>query len=190
MSDEIQQQPEPEYQDDDRPEVKGPWVPVTRVDFDWAFERLSQCQAEADGIDEQYEAWVKRAEKRRDELKERARRGVHFFEGRIRMGAQAGREFLLRGKSKTAKFLHGEVSWRRLGGRLTVSDPKALADWLVTQPVESGLWRQEIKPEMKALQAHCKATGEVPPGCVYGEEYEEIYVKSEPADGALAKGTP
>ena len=186
----IETQPEPEYQDDERPEVKTPWLPVTRLDFDWAFERLAQCQAEARAIDEQYEAWLKRAQQRRDELKERAMRGVGFFESRIKMGAQAAREFLLKGKTKTAAFLHGSVSWRRLGGRLTVSDPKALAEWLATQPVELGLWRQEIKPEMKALQEHCKATGEVPPGTVWGEEYEECYVKAEPLDTALAKGKP
>ena len=186
----IQAAPEPEYEDTERPEVKGPWLPVTRVDFDWAFERLAQCQAEVDAVDEQYDAWLKRAQKRRDELKDRAMRGVHFFEGRIKLGAQAAREFLLRGKTKTANFLHGSVSWRRLGGRLTVTDPKALAEWLATQPVESGLWRQELKAEMRALQEHAKTTGEIPPGCVWGDEFEECYVKAEPPAEALAKGKP
>jgi phage host-nuclease inhibitor protein Gam len=178
------------YVDEERPEVKGPWLPVTRLDFDWAFERLSQCQGEADAVDEQYDAWLARVQKRRDELKARAMRGVHFFEGRIKVGAQAAREALLKGKSKTATFLSGSVSWRKLGGRLTVSDKDALNEWLAAQPMEAGLARVKLEPDMKAIQAHCKATGEVPPGCVWGEEYEEIYVKAEPPAEALTKGTP
>jgi phage host-nuclease inhibitor protein Gam len=189
MSDELVNAVE-EYQDEERPEVKGPWMPVTRVDFDWAFERLSQCQGEVDSIDEQYDAWLARAQKRRDTLKARAQRGVFFFEGRIKAGAQAAREFLLKGKTKTATFLNGSVSWRKLGGRLTVSDPKALAEWLATQPVEAGLARVKIEPDMKALQAHCKACGEVPPGCVWGEEYEDVYVKAEASSEAITKGNP
>jgi len=175
------------YQDDQVPEVRGPWRPVKRTEYDWAFLRLSECQAEADAIEEQFKAALARLEKRRDELASHAIRGVSYFTFVLKEAARANRDYLLRGTKKTAEFLHGAISWRKLGGRLTVSDPKALAEWLAAQPIESGLYRVELKPEMRALQDHCKRTGEVPPGTVWGEEYDEIYIKAEPLQEAIER---
>jgi phage host-nuclease inhibitor protein Gam len=178
------------YEDSQDPAVKGSWEITTATSADWALARAAECQAEADAIDAQYAAAVARLAKRRDELKARAERGSRYFEFKLAVWAEKNRGSLLKGKSKSAHLLHGTIGWRKKGGRLVVTDKDALVAWLATQPIEAGLYRMKLEPEMSEIQSLCRNLGEVPPGTTFDVERDEFYVKPEAPEAALMKGTP
>ena len=57
--------------------------------------------------------------------------------------------------------------------------------WLLAQPVEAGLYRMKVSPEMRALQDRFKTTGEVPPGMDVVPESESITVEAIAPERAL-----
>jgi phage host-nuclease inhibitor protein Gam len=177
------------YEDVENPEVRGGgWKIETIQSADWALARLSELQAEADSIDEQAKAGVARIRARAEALKAKVARGIGYFEFKLLEYAETHRKAMLGGgKKKSRSFIHGTVGWRtkNKGGRLVVEDAKALEAWLVAQPVERGLFRQKIEPELRALQALFADTGEIPPGCNVEEEIDEPYVKVEAPETAL-----
>jgi phage host-nuclease inhibitor protein Gam len=176
------------YEDAQDPDVKGPWQIETTGSADWALSRLAECEAEADEIDRQVAAAVEKLKARGEDLKARAARGASFFRYKLLVYAETHRASLLTGKKKSRDFLHGRIGWRKKGGRLAVEDKAALEAWLLAQPIERGLYRMKVEPEMKALQALCSETGEVPPGCGFVPEYEDIVIEASGPEAALAKG--
>lgn len=175
------------YQDEEAPEVGGAWKVANIQDADWALSRLAQCAEEVEAIDRQLEAAIAKATARAEKLKAQARRGVSFFEFRLAEWAETHRGEIVRGRKKSRAFLHGTIGFRAAGGRLKVQDKDALEAWLLAQPIEKGLYRMKVEAEMKALQEHFKATGEIPPGCEYDPEREDLQVKAAMPGTALAK---
>jgi len=181
--------PEVEYQDDEAPEVRGPWMPSTIQDVDWALRRKAECEKEAAEIDSQLSAAISAARERADALKAKALRGAAFFELRLSEWANANKAEIVRGKRKSREFLHGKISFRESPAHLEVTDKNALRDWLLSQPVEAGLYRIKPEPEMAALQEHFRLTGEVPPGTTPIETHDNLTVKATlPGDDLATKG--
>lgn len=178
---------EPEYQDEERPEVRGLWVPATLTDVDWALRRMAERQAEIDEIDSQLAQAIADAKKRADKLKAQSAWWVAFFEARTKQWASLNKSQLVQGDKKSRGFIHGRVGFRKTGGLLKVTDKKALEAWLAERPLESGLYRQKLEPEMDALQKYFKTTGEIPDGCMDQPEEDAITVKAELPGTALAK---
>jgi phage host-nuclease inhibitor protein Gam len=179
------------WEDDERPEVRqGIWRPDTESDADYCLRRRAEMQAHIDEVARQFEAATARLLARKDELTEREQRGVAWFTSLLTDYAERNRSTLLQGKRKSRDFLHGRIAFRSSAERLEVVDKDALADWLAQQPVESGLYRVEVKPEMKALQDRYRETGEVPPGCGIKPASETVVVESIAPERALTGGKP
>lgn len=164
----------------------GNWRPVTIRDVEWALECVAESEAEIASIDAQLADVVKRAEARATKLKAMAERRASYFRGRVAEFAEANRGDLLVGTKKSRDFIAGRISWRKSGGRLRVTDKKELEAWLLTQPVEAGLFRMKIEPEMRAIQEAAKRDGLVPPGTEFEPEHDTIHV--EAVSLALTKG--
>ena len=178
------------YEDAEDPTVKGGgWRIETIQSADWALARLAELQAEADAIDEMARAAKRRIEAKAEALNAKVARGTAYFEFKLLEYAETHRKQMLGGgKKKSRSFLCGTIGWRtkNAGGRLVVENPKVLEAWLVLQPVQAGLYRQKIEPEMRALQERFKASGEIFPGCKVEEEIDEPYVKADAPGTALA----
>lgn len=182
-------QPFADYRDAEDEKVTAAWAIENTVSADWAFERIAAMQREAAELDAQAKAAKARIDAKVAQLKSRIQRGIGFFEFKLLEYAERNRKALLGGgKKKSRSFVHGVLGWKSSPERLVVTDAKALEAWLATQPVESGLYRQTIAPEMKALQALFKEKGEVPPGCDIKPETDEPYVKIDAPEAALVKG--
>jgi phage host-nuclease inhibitor protein Gam len=175
------------YEDEQEPSVRGPWRIDSLSDADWALSRLAECEAEADEIERQAEATIQRVRARAAELKAKAERGAGFFRFKLLEYAEAHRADILHGKKKSRDFLHGRIGWRKAGGGLAVTDKEALGAWLRAQPIESGLYRVKVEPEMAAIQAVFRETGEVFPGCEPKPETETIHIEAGAPETALAK---
>jgi len=169
---------------------EGAWQITNQTSADWGMQRLAECEAEIAAVEAQYQSALARLRARYDELVARSQRGIGYFKFKLEKWATHERAALLKGKAKSVQMLHGVIGWRKSGGRLHVEDKDALAAWLSGQPIELGLFRMKIEPEMRALQEHCRQTGEVPPGCTFEPEYDQFYVKAEAPEEALMKGTP
>jgi phage host-nuclease inhibitor protein Gam len=150
--------------------------------------RKAECEAELDEIRGQFEAAVAMLSARRDKLIAGAERGAVYFTALLAEYATTHRAEIVKGSRKSADFMHGRISFRKTGERLRVTDKDALRAWLLAQPVESGLYRLRVEPEMRALQEQFKLTGEIPPGTDVEPEHETVTVEASAPETALAKG--
>lgn len=165
---------EPFYEDEERPEVKGPWRVESVTDLDWAMRRMAQLAAEHRSIWLQAAAESDCIAQRVTKLTAKLQHGIAFFEAKIAEYALGRKDKLLTGQRKSRDMLHGRIGWRQQPGRLTVTDPVALATWLAAQEDET-LYRKKIQPEMAALNALHAKDGTVPPGCEYQPAQDEFY---------------
>jgi len=170
------------YEDDERPEVKGPWRIQSLADLDWALERLGALEAERVSVIAQGEAACKRIWDRADVLTERLGRGAAFFEAKIEEYAQGNKDALLGGgKRKSRDVLFGRVGWREHPGHIHVTDEAALKKWLAAQENES-LYRTKIVPKMFELNQLYDADGTIPPGCEYKAAEDVFYIDPKPLE--------
>jgi phage host-nuclease inhibitor protein Gam len=176
------------YEDEADPSVGGGWLIRDLGSADWAISRVAECQAEAAEIDRQADAAIERINRRREALKEKAARGEAFFRARLLMFAETHRDEILTGKKRSREFVHGRIQFRKKAERLVVKDREALLAWLATQPVEAGLYRVRLEPELRAIQDRFKTAGEIPPGCEVEPESETVEIKTEAPETALVKG--
>ena len=105
----------------------------------------------------------------------------------VEQWATVNRDSMVRLGTKTIKIPEGEISWRKTGGRLVVTDKDALAAWCVEEGPLLALYRVKTEPEMARVQNVFKATGVIPPGCEYSPEVEEIRIS--PSQPLLPKET-
>lgn len=169
-------------------EILPPEFRITdRQTADWAMRRKAECEVELDEIRGQFEAAVATLVARRDKIIARAERGAVYFTGLLTEYAQAHRADLVRGTRKSADLMHGRIAYRSTPERLKVADKDALAAWLATQPVERGLYRVKLEPEMRELGDLFKTTGEIPPGCEVEVSRESITITATAPEAALMK---
>ena len=157
----------------------GPWRPATLSDLDFCLERVGEFEAEVDEIRSQFARAVETLSKRADAIAAQAERGAAWFRSLAEGFVLEARGDLLPGKKKSRDFLHGRVSFRSHAEKLVVTDKAALVAWLESQP-DVALYRLKVEPEMKALQAKFKATGELPPGCDFEPASETLTITAAP----------
>jgi phage host-nuclease inhibitor protein Gam len=174
-----------EYQDEQDPEVKGPWQITDLGGVDWALSRLGECEQETEEINAQRVAAIAAIEARVEKLQLRAARGAAFFRTKLAIWAENNPDAIRQGKKKSRTFLHGSVGTRKKGGRLVVTDHDALVAWVREQPPEKGLFRIKVEPEMKEIQKLYAFGGEVPPGTDFDPERDEIEIKAEQLTKAI-----
>jgi phage host-nuclease inhibitor protein Gam len=176
------------YEDEENPDVRAGWEIDTIQAADWSLLRKAECEQEVAEAEAMRRAAIAEINRRADVLKAKAQRGADFFDFKLLSWMEKHRASIVHGKKKSRALLNGTVGWRAHPERLVVVDEKALEAWLRDQPVESGLARWKVEPEMKAIQALFAATGEVPPGCETKDAEDVPYTKAEPPTTALAKG--
>ena len=178
-----------EYQDEDRPEVRGPWKPETLADVDWALSRLADCEAEKNEINRQASAAIQAAAeaiaRRAEKLYRQSNRGIAYFTMVLAIWAEGNPDKIKQGQKKSRSFIHGSIGTRKKGGKLTVIDRDALVAWVRMKPPEDGLFRVKVEPEMKEIQKLYTTQGEVPPGCDVDPERDEIEIKAEQLTKAI-----
>lgn len=180
---------QPAYQDETDPTVRDGWQIDSLGSLEWAMSRIADLEAERDEVQAATIDAVHRIEARGAALAEKAERGVTFFRGQVLRYIEAHRHELLKGgKKKSRGLLYGAIGWRSSGGRLRVQDKDALTVWVSAQPLESGLYRLKVEPDMKAIQEYAKRTGEVPPGTEFEPEHETAFVTAIQPGTTLAKG--
>jgi phage host-nuclease inhibitor protein Gam len=177
-----------DYSDDQDLSVGAGWSIESLGSADWALSRLGECEAESREILAQAAEAKRRIDKRADALRLKAERGIAFFKFKLLGYAETHRGALLRGSKKSHDFVHGRIGWRSKPERLVVKDEAELLAWLSAQPIELGLYRVKLEPEMKALQTLFKTQGEIPPGCDVEPSQESITITAEAPESALAKG--
>jgi hypothetical protein len=151
------------------------------------FDVLARCEAEVTNIDAQAEEAHKRIDARADKLKAGPQRGISYCVALLAEYGERMKATWLKGPKRSHDMIGGRIGWRRSGGRLVVTDKKLLVEWLTLQPVESGLYRMKLEPEMGALQNQFKLDGMVPPGMDVDPEKDSIHI--EAASTMLAKAT-
>lgn len=176
-----------QYEDPADPEVRGPWQIENVTSADWALKRKGECESEIAEVEEMRKAAIAEINRRAEALKAQAQRGVSFFEFKLLDWMERKRKEIVHGKKKSRTLLHGVVGWRAKPERLEVVDATELEAWLRAQPIESGLARWKVEPEMRAIQERYATTGEIPPGCIVKAERDEPYTKAEAPTTALAK---
>ena len=175
----------PEYQDDERPEVKRGWRIGSEEEADWALVRMSEHEAQIASIDRQLAATVERETRRAEMRKGSAPHGVAFFESALmEYGEREKRALLGGGKKKSRAFLHGVIGWRKKGGKLTWIDEAATLAWAKSRPVEQGLYRVKYELEKKMIQDVTRAENIIPPGCELEPETDEVYAKAAKEDAS------
>jgi phage host-nuclease inhibitor protein Gam len=177
-----------DYEDDAHPEVRAAWEIETIQGADFALLRKAECEQEVAEAEAMRRAAIAEINRRADVLKAKAQRGVDFFEFKLLQWMEKHRASIVHGKKKSRTLINGTVGWRAHPLRLVVADERALEGWLRTRPIDSGLARWKVEPEMKAIQALFSATGEIPPGCETKDAEDAPYTKAEPPTTALAKG--
>jgi phage host-nuclease inhibitor protein Gam len=181
-------QPEPSYQDETDPAVREGWQIDSIGSLEWAMSRVADLETEAAENEAALAEAHRRLDARAAQLADRVKRGIGFFKAAVLRYMEAHRPELLKGgKKKSRVLLYGSVGWRASGGRLRVLDREMLAAWAAKQPVELGLFRIKIEPEMKVIQAYAKAGNLIPPGCEWESEHETAYVNAISPGTTLAK---
>jgi hypothetical protein len=93
---------------------------------DWVLELRSGIEGEIAGIEAQLEAVTKMLHAR----KSAAMRKLSWWEFRFGPSLIAFARSCLRGKSRTAQFSWGRISFRRTGGNNEIIDMKAAVEWM------------------------------------------------------------
>mgnify|MGYP002410008834 FL=1 len=148
-------------------------------DLDWCLERVGELEAEAAEIRRQLARAIETLTNRANAIAASAERGASWFRSLAEGFVLEARSDILTGKKKSRDFLHGRVAFRSHAEKLVVTDKAALVAWLESQP-DSTLYRVKVEPEMKALQAKFKATGELPPGCDFEPASETLTITAAP----------
>ena len=162
--------------------IKGPDDRVFAMDVlaKAAFEKVRD-RSLYDAAKARLDAWLAAREEAIDS-------GVAYVKAEMERDATTHRAELVKGRTKTISLPNGEISWRKTGGRLTVTDKEALAQWCVEEGPDKGLYRVKTEPEMTKVQALFKATGVIPPGCEFEPEVESISIK--PSTPLLPRENP
>lgn len=166
-----------QFRDDEMP------VDAWRIDdlstADWALKRIQELQMETEEITAVELQRIAEINARAKKLRERAERGIAFFEAKLREFAETHRDLLLKGgKQKTRNLIHGSIGWKKKPGTPRVADENTLLTWAIRQPPEKGFLRVIEEPAWDVIKQHVKLTGEVPPGVEVTEDEERFVVKA------------
>jgi phage host-nuclease inhibitor protein Gam len=111
---------------DQVPGPDQPWEVNSIASADWVLELRSEIEGEIAGIQAQLEAVTKMLQAR----KSAAMRKLSWWEFRFAPSLIAFAKSCLTGKSRTAQFSWGRVSFRKTGGNNEIIDMKAAVEWM------------------------------------------------------------
>jgi phage host-nuclease inhibitor protein Gam len=184
----IQRAAEATYEDATDPAVRDGWAIQDIGSLEWAMSRIADLQEEQAENEVALAEAHKRLDARAAQLQANVNKGLFFFRAEVLRYMEAHKAELLKGgRRKSRSMLHGIIGWRSAGGRLKVTDKDALATWLMQQPVELGLARIKVEPEMRALQDYCRSANIIPPGTELEPEREVAFVNAISPGTTLAK---
>lgn len=180
------------YRDEERPDVGAdidprfgettvatPWRPESLVDVEWMLSRIRDLERTIDENEIILRERIALMKVRTEKLNESPRSGIAFFTALIRWFSETNRDVLLKGgKSKSRKFMSGQVGWKKKPAKPVVRDAEALLAWAQAQPVESGFLRIKEEPAWDRIREHVIASGEIPPGVDVEPEEEKFEVKT------------
>jgi phage host-nuclease inhibitor protein Gam len=165
------------------------WQVTTKQDLEFALQRLGELKAQVQHLETAEALAISQVQSRAHALISKVNKGIDYFEKQIAAYAEENRQTLLgTGKRKTWSGLHGSVSWRKKGGRLRVVDEKAAMEW-ASRWTPSNFIKETVvrKLDAASVEAHFFSTGEVPPGCEYVAERDELSISAEPPIEGLSK---
>ena len=158
-------------------EESQPW----RIDgveaLAWAMERLAKAEDERSKVLEVFNAYAKRLDGWKQDRLDAIEAGTAYLTAEVARYSTEHRKELVKGKTKSIDLPAGTVSWRKVGGKLVVTDREALTKWCIEAGPEAGLFRVKTEPDMRALQEYFKKFGEIPPGTDAEPETESISIK-------------
>lgn len=147
--------------------------------LEWAMGVLAEAEENKARINAAAEEAFARIVARRDDLLRKVDGSAQFLRFAVETYAREHRKELLHGKAKTVDLIHGAIQFRATPEALKVENEAAALEWCRAQPVESDLVRVSYDINKKALNAHVKASGEIPPGCAVVPASETIHVKPQ-----------
>lgn len=155
------------------------WSIEGRDSLEWAMGKLAEDVEEVRRIDAARDAAIARVNARAEELAAKVKARGAFLLGKVEEYARTHRKDLIRGKTKTASLLHGDIQYRTSPEKIEVENAEPALDWARAQPVEADMVRVKYEINKRALNEHFKQTGEIPPGCVVHPESESIIIRPE-----------
>lgn len=177
---------QPDYVDEERPDIRQGWTPATLTDADFALRRIAECQQQLADVDALEAAAIEQIRARCEKLRKAPRGLAAFFESSLKAYMARERGTLLKGKAKSRGFVYGTLGWRAHKEKLAVTDKAALQAWLDELPEGSPLVRVKREPNMDALKEHLATTGEIPAGCELVPASDDPYVTAEAPASTLA----
>lgn len=153
------------------------WHAKTVADIAWALSVIADAQKRVAAIEAQYEAAAQKLHLRREELVRKALGDAAYLESEVVAWTKEHRSEVVTGRRKSLETLHGSVGFRTVPGKLTVVDEEALKVWLLTTDPTEGLYRMEVRPNLKELKARVEKDGVIPPGTEWVEQTETVQVK-------------
>jgi phage host-nuclease inhibitor protein Gam len=158
--------------------IADTWAIANLSDLNWALERMAAAEAQmAENAALAAEAHA-RIDARLASINHGPSRAIDYFSAQIRIYAESHRAELLKGGKKKSRDLPGgTIGWKKTGGTLVVENADEALAWAKAQPLEANLTRVKVELSKSGLNAHFKANGEIPPGCVLTEESEELQIK-------------
>lgn len=159
------------------------WQIEDRDTLEWAMGILAAAEGEREQIRLAADAARARIAQREAELGRSLDRSTTFLRGAVEGYARSHRKELLSGRgAKTVQLIHGSVQFRQHPEGIEIEDAAAALEWCKAQPVEADLTRVKVEINKRALAAHVKGTGEIPPGVAYIPVREDIVIKPEAPD--------
>lgn len=146
-------------------------------DADYVLEQIADLRRTVVENERVERANIERIAARTEMLNEPLRKRIDYLEGALRAWAEANRDTLLTGKSKSRKLHHGTLGWRKTGGGLRVVDESLALGWVRANLPEAVRTREEI--DKAALKLIFRNNGEVPLGCDVEPERDEFYAKPD-----------
>lgn len=168
------------YRDDEDAAVSSlsGWRIQSLEGVEFALRRLGELRREAKQNEGLLKSLIAGLKLRHTTLNAKVQRGINFFEGHLRLYAEANRSALLgTGKKKSRDLHHGSIGWRTKGQSIEVKDEAAFLAWCKRLGPE--FVRTKEEPVLAAVKEHVAETGEVPEGAEVVAAVDEFQVKTE-----------
>jgi phage host-nuclease inhibitor protein Gam len=182
----------PLYVDDERPDVTSgskthaPWRVPDEGAAEWALRKQYEAEEEIRRITAAHaaerarlQAQIAVIDSRVMEITAGQRQRTVFFEAVLLEWMSRCRTAIVKGKTKSRKFLYGTLGWRGAPEVLEYDNEPAALEWAREQGIEAALYRVEVKLKKDAVKRYAKAHDVIPPGAHWKGGTDTPYVKVE-----------